>query len=141
MYYLKTEQSFDSAHFLAGYNGKCANIHGHRWRVVVSIKSTSLLEDKQSNGMIIDFTDLKNDLKQITDSLDHTLIIETNSLSTNLYQALINENFKIVSLPFRPTAENLAQYIFELLAKKYNLDCIDVYETPNNCASYRGNDE
>lgn len=141
MYYLKTEQSFDSAHFLAGYNGKCANIHGHRWRVVVSIKSTSLLEDKQNNGMIIDFTDLKNDLKQIADSLDHTLIIETNSLSTDLYQALINENFKIVSLPFRPTAENLAQYIFELLAKKYNLDCIDVYETPNNCASYRGNDE
>ena len=141
MYYLKTEQSFDSAHFLAGYNGKCANIHGHRWRVVVSIKSTSLLEDKQNNGMIIDFTDLKNDLKQITDSLDHTLIIETNSLSTDLYQALINENFKIVSLPFRPTAENLARYIFELLAKKYNLDCIDVYETPNNCASYRGNDE
>lgn len=141
MYYLKTEQSFDSAHFLAGYNGKCANIHGHRWRVVVSIKSTSLLEDKQNNGMIIDFTDLKNNLKQITDSLDHTLIIETNSLSTDLYQALINENFKIVSLPFRPTAENLARYIFELLAKKYNLDCIDVYETPNNCASYRGNDE
>ena len=141
MYYLKTEQSFDSAHFLAGYNGKCANIHGHRWRVVVSIKSTSLLEDKQNNGMIIDFTDLKNDLKQITDSLDHTLINETNSLSTDLYQALINENFKIVSLPFRPTAENLARYIFELLAKKYNLDCIDVYETPNNCASYRGNDE
>ena len=141
MYYLKTEQSFDSAHFLAGYNGKCANSHGHRWRGVVSIKSTSLLEDKQNNGMIIDFTDLKNDLKQITDSLDHTLIIETNSLSTDLYQALINENFKIVSLPFRPTAENLARYIFELLAKKYNLDCIDVYETPNNCASYRGNDE
>ena len=112
MYYLKTEQSFDSAHFLAGYNGKCANIHGHRWRVVVSIKSTSLLEDKQNNGMIIDFTDLKNDLKQITDSLDHTLIIETNSLSTDLYQALINENFKIVSLPFRPTAEKSSSIYF-----------------------------
>lgn len=141
MYYLKTEQSFDSAHFLAGYNGKCANIHGHRWRVVVSIKSSSLLKDEQNNGMVIDFADLKNDLKQITDSLDHTLIIETNSLSSNLYQALINENFKIISLPFRPTAENLARYIYELLAKRYNLDCIEVYETPNNCASYRGNDE
>ena len=34
MYFLKTEQSFDSAHFLAGYHGKCANIHGHRWKDV-----------------------------------------------------------------------------------------------------------
>ena len=37
MYYLKTEHSFDSAHFLAGYEGKCRNIHGHEWRVVIEI--------------------------------------------------------------------------------------------------------
>ena len=59
MYYLKTEQSFDSAHFLHGYSGKCANIHGHRWRIVVTIKSDKLLDDPQNNGMIIDFSDLK----------------------------------------------------------------------------------
>ena len=138
MYYLKTEQSFDSAHFLLGYQGKCANLHGHRWRVVVTIKSDSLLEDPQNQGMIIDFNDLKNDLKKITDHLDHALIIEENSLSPKLYQLLIDEHFKIIDLPFRPTAENLAKYIYDQLSSSYQLDCLDVYETPNNCASYRG---
>lgn len=138
MYYLKTEQSFDSAHFLHGYHGKCANIHGHRWKIVATIKSRDLLKESQNEGMITDFKDLKKDLKAITDNFDHALIIEENSLSKNLYQALIDENFKIINLPFRPTAENLAKYIYELLAKTYDVDCIDVYETPNNCASYRG---
>lgn len=138
MYYLKTEQSFDSAHFLHGYHGKCANIHGHRWKVVVTIKSDKLLDDKQYQGMVIDFGDLKDDLKAIADNLDHALIIEKNSLSEKLYQALIDENFRIINLPFRPTAENLAKYIYHKLALTYDVDFIEVYETPNNCASYRG---
>lgn len=141
MYYLKTEQSFDSAHFLHGYHGKCANIHGHRWRVVVTIKSDKLLDDQQNRGMVIDFGDLKNDLKKLADNLDHALIIEKDSLSKKLYQALIDENFKIIELPFRPTAENLAKYIYDKLTATYTIDCIDVYETPNNCASYRGHHE
>ena len=61
-----------------------------------------------------------------------------NVLIEKLYQALIDENFKIINLPFRPTAENLAKYIYEALSKNYLVDCLDVYETPNNCASYRG---
>ena len=141
MYYLKTEQSFDSAHFLHGYSGKCANIHGHRWRIVVTIKSDKLLDDPQNNGMIIDLSDLKNNLKSITDNLDHALIIEEGSLRSSLYQALIAENFKIINLPFRPTAENLAKYIYEILAKTYDVECVDVYETPNNCASYNENNK
>ena len=67
MYYLKTEQCFDSAHFLHGYHGKCANIHGHRWKIVATIKSKELLNNQQNNGMIIDFKDLKNDLKKISE--------------------------------------------------------------------------
>lgn len=141
MYYLKTEQSFDSAHFLHGYHGKCANIHGHRWRVVATIKSDKLLDDQQNRGMVIDFGDLKNDLKKLADNLDHALIIEKDSLSKKLYQALIDENFKIIELPFRPTAENLAKYIYDKLTATYTIDCIDVYETPNNCANYRGHHE
>lgn len=141
MYYLKTEQSFDSAHFLYGYHGKCANIHGHRWRVIATIKSNKLLDDKQHQGMIVDFSDLKNDLKTIADYFDHALIIEKNSLSEKLYQALIDEDFRIIKLPFRPTAENLAKYIYDKLAQSYNIDNVEVYETPNNCASYRGEHE
>ena len=42
MYILKTEASFDSAHFLAGYNGKCSNLHGHRWKIVLEVQTEEL---------------------------------------------------------------------------------------------------
>ena len=47
MYQLTTEHSFDSAHFLAGYDGKCGNLHGHRWRVLLTVQSETLREDQQ----------------------------------------------------------------------------------------------
>ena len=58
MYYLKTESSFDSAHFLKGYAGKCRNLHGHRWRVVVEIAADQLKDEGQTRGMLVDFSDL-----------------------------------------------------------------------------------
>ena len=139
MYYLKTEHSFDSAHFLHGYNGKCSNIHGHRWRVVATIKSTSLKTSKQENGMILDFGTFKDFLKSIVDFHDHALLIETGSLSKKLHEALLAENFHIIELPCRPTAENMAKYFFDKLSNHYLIDQVEVYETPNNCAIYRGN--
>ncbi len=76
MYYITTEASFDAAHFLKGYEGKCKNIHGHRWRVLVKIQSDELLKNQQHNGMIVDFKELKNDLKELTEKFDHTFIFE-----------------------------------------------------------------
>ena len=66
---LRTEQSFDAAHFLKDYDGKCSNIHGHRWRVVVSIRAEKLSTEQQTKGMILDFSDLKKALKSICDYL------------------------------------------------------------------------
>ena len=60
MYLLKTEATFDSAHFLRGYNGKCANLHGHTWRVEVTVGSDTLTASGEQRGMVIDFADLKN---------------------------------------------------------------------------------
>ena len=62
MYILKTEQSFDSAHFLGGYEGKCGNIHGHRWRVIIEVNTEQLATDRQLRGMYVDFKTLKADL-------------------------------------------------------------------------------
>ena len=53
MYYLKAEASFDAAHFLAGYNGKCRNIHGHHWIVEVRVCSETLQANGQERGMLI----------------------------------------------------------------------------------------
>lgn len=88
MYTLKTEHSFDAAHFLYGYEGKCSNIHGHRWRVVAEVSSDELETTGQNRGMYVDFGDLKKDLKEIVDYLDHCLIIETGSLKETTLKAL-----------------------------------------------------
>ncbi len=141
MYYLKTEAAFDSAHFLKDYQGKCKNLHGHRWRVIITICSNALKKDKQTHGMLVDFGDLKDSLKKETDTLDHCLIIEKDSLKPKTKQALLEENFHIEEVPFRPTAENFSRYFFERLKQAgFPVYEATVYETPNNCASYRENE-
>lgn len=137
MYSLCTEESFDSAHFLSGYNGKCSNIHGHRWRVVAEIKSDKLCADTQTKGMVVDFGDFRRDLRELTEALDHSLIIEKGSLKQALLDMLIDEGFAINQVDFRPTAEEFARYFYDKMTEKgYSVSRITVYETPNNCASY-----
>lgn len=80
MYYLRAEASFDAAHFLAHYQGKCSNIHGHHWIVQIRISGSTLQTTTQERGMLVDFSQLKSDLKRIADELDHTLIYETGTL-------------------------------------------------------------
>ncbi|KGM97830.1 6-pyruvoyl tetrahydropterin synthase [Clostridium novyi A str. 4552] len=137
MYILKTVESFDSAHFLAGYDGKCSNIHGHRWKVEIEIQSETLKSNGALKGMIVDFGDLKKDLKSIVDFYDHCLIIENNSMRLGTLNTLKNDGFKIIEVNFRPTAENLAYHFFNLMEQKgYDVRKSTVYETPNNCATF-----
>ncbi len=137
MYFIKTEDSFDSAHFLKDYDGKCSNLHGHRWRVVVEVKQEKLSEEKQTRGMVFDFSDLKKLIKGMCDDLDHSLIYEKGSLKEKTIEALNEENFRMIEVPFRPTAENFSQYFYkEIKAKGYDVHRVEVYETPNNCAAY-----
>ena len=84
MFTLKSEHSFDAAHFLSGYKGKCSNIHGHRWTVEVTVAAETVDTEGQTRGMIVDFKTLKDDLKKITEELDHCLIIEENSLKEHI---------------------------------------------------------
>lgn len=137
MYQLTTEHSFDTAHFLAGYDGKCGNLHGHRWRVLLTVQSETLREDRQQKGMCVDFAELKKDLRTELDALDHVLIIEQGSLRESTMKALQEEKFQVVEMPFRPTAENFARYFYELFTLKgYPVAKVEVYETTNNSAVY-----
>lgn len=137
MFTLVSENSFDAAHFLYGYNGKCSNIHGHRWRVVVEIFSDKLSEDKQTRGMVVDFDTLKEDIKKEVDYFDHSLIIEKGTLKEKTYEALKEEGIRLIELDFRTTAENFSKYFYDRFEKKgYNVKQVSVYETPNNCATY-----
>ena len=137
MYILSTKSDFDSAHFLKGYDGKCANIHGHRWTVSVDVKGNKLIESGSYRGMVVDFSDLKGSLKKLTKNLDHSLIIEENSLKEKTMEALEEEGFRIIKFPFRPTAENFAKYFYDAMSKEgYDVVKVSVYETPNNVATY-----
>ena len=137
MYILKTEHSFDSAHFLSGYKGKCSNIHGHRWKVEVYVQSETLAQGGQLDGMIIDFGDLKKDVKAMVDSYDHALIVQENTMRSETLTCIKQDGFNVILVDFRPTAENFAAFFFELMKDKgYPVKRTTVYETPTNSASY-----
>jgi 6-pyruvoyltetrahydropterin/6-carboxytetrahydropterin synthase len=139
MYHLKTEQCFDAAHFLNGYVGKCSNLHGHRWRVVARVSAHALDQEGQTRGMLVDFSTLKKDLKALCEELDHSLIYEHGSLRPATVAALKEEQFRLVEVPFRPTAEEFSRFFFEkLTAQGYPVTLVEVYETPANSACYEG---
>lgn len=138
MYILKTEHSFDSAHFLSGYKGKCSNIHGHRWRVEFEIKSDSLIEGGQTDGMIIDFGDFKKSVKDMLDFYDHALIIEKDTMRKETLDCIKEDGFRVITVDFRPTAENFSRFFFyKLKSQGYKVHKTTVYETPTNSASYQ----
>ena len=137
MYYLKTSASFDSAHFLAGYEGKCANIHGHCWKIEVSVSGDSLQQTGPKRGMLIDFGDLKSIVRGMADSFDHAFIFEKGSLREKTLYALNEEGFRLIEVDFRPTAENFAKH-FHCLLREQGIEAssVTVYETEDNCAVY-----
>ena len=139
MYTLKTESAFDSAHFLADYEGKCKNIHGHRWRVIVEIFGATLTAYGSERGMLTDFGNLKKDLRDETEYLDHALIYEAESLRKETVEALESEGMRLICVDFRPTAENMAEYFYNKMSGKgYTVHKVTVFETPENCATYIG---
>ena len=137
MFRLKTSAAFDSAHFLAGYRGKCANLHGHRWVIEVEAGAEQLQESGEKRGMVIDFGDLKAAVRALADAYDHAMIFERGSLKPATLAALQDEGFRLIEVPYRPTAENFARAFYERLRSDgIPVLRVTVYETPDNCACY-----
>lgn len=137
MYGLKTEVFFDSAHFLADYYGKCENLHGHRWRVVVYLEQDELQKDGTMRDMVLDFGVFKKEARALAEEMDHTFLVEDGTLKPETINCLKSEGFSLKILPFRTTAENLAKFFAKTLIERgLPVSQIDCYETPNNCATY-----
>ena len=138
MYGLNTEAAFDSAHFLTDYYGKCENLHGHRWRVEVTLAQDELQSEGTMRDMVLDFGVFKKAVRALVKELDHTFLVEEGSLKPETLKALESEGFSLTILPFRTTAENLARYIFDRLeADGFPVAEVEVDETPNNRAFFR----
>lgn len=116
MYNVKIEAYFSSAHSLRGYKGKCEALHGHNWKVEVTVESLKT----GKAGMVVDFNDLKKELNRVLDKLDHKCLDKLGY-------------FKKVN----PTSENIAQYIYKQLKRRVpGLKIVTVWESHNSCASY-----
>lgn len=137
MYILEAQNSFDSAHFLSGYEGKCQNIHGHRWKVEVKVQSEILHDSGQLKGMVVDFGDIKKELKLLVDQYDHALIIESNTMRKKTLSCLKEDGFNVIEVDFRPTAESFSYHFYQILSQKFNVRSVTVYETPTNKATYQ----
>lgn len=137
MYTIKTTAAFDSAHFLAGYDGKCANLHGHHWVIEVEAGQESLQAEGEKRGMVLDFGDLKKAVRALADRFDHATIYEEGTLRPATLAAFAEEGFRVIAVPYRPTAEHFARAFFETLtAEGLPVRRVTVYETPENGASY-----
>ncbi|MFA5645751.1 MAG: 6-carboxytetrahydropterin synthase QueD [Candidatus Ratteibacteria bacterium] len=125
MYRIRVKSEFSGAHWLREYEGKCENLHGHNWKVEVVGEAKNL--DK--SGLLIDFTIVKKELKNILSTLDHS------NLNDHPYFQKQN-----------PTSENIARYIFDQLAPiflKYRamLKEVTVWENDLQSASYLGSEQ
>ncbi|MEG1762995.1 MAG: 6-carboxytetrahydropterin synthase [Bacteroidales bacterium] len=134
--------TFEMAHALYGYDGPCANIHGHSYRLEVSIQAKPL-EDVNSpkNGMIMDFGDLKRLVqKYILDEVDHALILNANTSAEIIHSLQANYN-NIVLYPYQPTSENMlsdfANRIQKQLPSHIQLECLRLYETSTSFAEWK----
>lgn len=127
---------FDAAHILTNHRGLCKNLHGHTYRVDVTVAK----DDSDTRDMVIDFKDLKATMqKYITDVFDHSFIYDETSAGESEIAAVLNKHsMRIVKMPFRSTAENLARYFFDLLVPHIvGLSAVTVWETPDSCATYK----
>lgn len=139
MFKIKSEVQFDMAHYLSGYEGKCSNIHGHRYKLIAKLKSEKLHQDGQLMGMVDDFGNFKNILKEIAETFDHKLIVENNEDGKALVKNLeeLQNNFNIYLVDYRPTAEEMSRDIFNRLKAKGLSVCeVELFETPNNSCIY-----
>lgn len=120
MYEITIETHFSSAHRLRQYNGECERLHGHNWKVRVSVASDLL----DNLGMVMDFKDLKEKVNALIDRFDHQYLNEIPPFTE-----------------LNPTTENMAKHIFDELTKVINTDIlrvsrVTIWESPTCFASY-----
>ena len=127
------------AHALFGYDGLCKNIHGHSYRLWVTIIGNVLEEENHvKNGMVLDFSLLKKIVKpEIVDKYDHSLVLNANSPHANIDFSAFE---KVFLLPYQPTSENLVydfvKVIKEKLPKNVSLHKVTLSETANSYAEW-----
>lgn len=127
---------FDAAHILTNHAGMCRNLHGHTYRVDVSVAQ----DPADAGDMVIDFKDLKRLVHEtVCERFDHAFIYNTASAAECEIGAVVERHgMRTVALPFRSTAENLSRHFFEALKPRLpTLAAVRVWETADSSAEFR----
>lgn len=139
------EFSFEMAHVLGNYDGPCRNVHGHSYRLFVTIAGTPVSDMKNpKNGMVMDFTELKKIvLEKIVDKFDHSVVI--SSEFDTVKRTMLEKTFgNTVVVNYQPTCENLvadfAEQLIMEMPEGVRLHSLKLYETAKSYAEWFAED-
>ena len=105
------EFTFETGHALYGYDGKCRNVHGHSYKLAVTVIGQPIMDSENVKfGMVIDFTDLKKIVKEeIVDPFDHATVFNKNSPHVELAKELESRGHDLILVDYQPTSEMTIQ--------------------------------
>jgi len=139
--------TFEMAHALYGYDGKCKNVHGHSYKLDVCVIGNPIMDANNPKfGMLIDFGDLKTIVKsEIVDVMDHAIMLNINSPHQSLAEDLKASGHDIVEVDYQPTSENMvldfAKKIQLKLPENIKLHSLKLRETATAFAEWYAEDQ
>ena len=138
--------SFETAHVLYGYDGKCKNVHGHSYKLFVTLKGVPIDDiHHEKNGMVMDFGDLKSIVNgEIVDVWDHAIMLNALSPHQILGKDLEKQGHKVIYCNYQPTCENMlydiAKKIKSRLPNHVQLVYLKLHETENSYGEWLAED-
>ncbi|WP_333599514.1 6-pyruvoyl trahydropterin synthase family protein [Flavobacterium sp.] len=138
--------SFETGHALYGYDGKCKNVHGHSYKLSVTVIGKPITDTSNVKfGMVIDFSDLKKIVKEeIVDIFDHATVFNKNTPHIELANELKSRGHHVILVEYQPTSENMvtdfAQKIKNRLPQDIQLHSLKLQETDTSFAEWYASD-
>jgi 6-pyruvoyltetrahydropterin/6-carboxytetrahydropterin synthase len=138
--------SFETGHALYGYDGKCRNVHGHSYKLSVTVIGTPISDTQHVKlGMVIDFGDLKKIVKEeVVDVFDHATVFNRHTPHIELAQELQQRGHQVILADYQPTSENMvidfAQKIAKRLPENIQLFSLRLQETDSSYAEWFASD-
>lgn len=139
--------NFETGHALYGYDGKCRNVHGHSYKLNVTVIGEPISDKNDVKfGMVIDFGDLKKIVKsEIVDKFDHATVFNKNTPHIELAQELSNRDHHVILVDYQPTSENMvidfAEKIKNRLPGHIQLHSLKLQETESSFAEWYASDQ
>ena len=138
--------NFETGHALYGYDGKCRNVHGHSYKLSVTVIGKPITDTSHVKlGMVIDFGDLKKIVKEeIVDKFDHATVFNKNTPHVDLAKELTERGHNVILANYQPTSENMvidfAKKIKSRLPENIELFSLKLQETDTSFAEWYASD-